>query len=161
MYVDETYQMNLIARGFEPVSEEMKFCRDECIMPMRSTKTSAGYDFASPFNITILPKDKKLIWTDVKAFMLDNEVLILVPRSSIGIKKGLRLANTIGVIDADYYNNSDNEGNIGICLFNDNNYPVTIERGDRIAQGIFLPFLVADNCNCNTERTGGIGSSGK
>ena len=89
--------------------------------------------------------------------MLPDEVLMLYVRSSIGIKKGLVLANGTGIIDSSYYPN-----NIGICLFNTSNIPVKILKGDRIAQGIFMKYLTADNDEVlNKSRKGGFGSSGR
>jgi len=146
-------------RGFEIV--ENKKDSNNAILPQRGTKLSAGYDFSTPISVTNPAHDKKLIWTNVKSYMQEGEVLLLYVRSSIGIKKGLRLANTTGVIDSDYYNNPSNEGNIGICLVNDTNIDVTLDASERIAQGIFTPFLVSDNCNTDDEREGGIGSTGK
>ena len=132
------------------------------IMPQRATKRSAGYDVFSHSNIVIPAKGTVLIWTNVKAYMQEREVLIADVRSSIGIKQNIMLANTLGIIDCDYYNNSSNEGNIGIALRNlSNEMDVKIKEGDRIAQLIFIPFLVADNCNSEEERVGGIGSTGR
>ena len=88
-----------------------------------------------------------------------GEVLILDVRSSIGINKNLMLSNTIGVVDQDYYSNPKNDGNIGICLYNKSDEIVSLDAGERIAQGIFLPFLEADNGNTENERNGGIGST--
>ena len=149
-------------RGFEVVSDSFRKHKDvEIKLPIRATKISAGYDFSSPISITIQPKSKEIIWTDVKSYMQEGEVLILDVRSSIGIKKGLMLANTIGVVDMDYFSNINNDGNIGICLYNMTDEPVHIEQFERIAQGIFIPFLVSDNGNTDEERTGGIGSTNK
>jgi len=149
-------------RGFEVVSDSFRKHKDvEIKLPIRATKISAGYDFSSPISITIQPKSKELIWTDVKVYMQEGEVLILDVRSSGGIKKGLMLANTIGIVDMDYYSNINNDGNIGICLYNMTDEPVHIEQFERIAQGIFIPFLVSDNGNTEEERIGGIGSTNK
>ena len=149
-------------RGFEVVSDSFRKHKDvEIKLPIRATKISAGYDFSSPISITIQPKSKEVIWTDVKSYMQEGEVLILDVRSSIGIKKGLMLANTIGIVDQDYFSNINNDGNIGICLYNMTDEPVHIEQFERIAQGIFIPFLVSDNGNTDEERTGGIGSTNK
>jgi len=149
-------------RGFEVVSDSFRKHKDvEIKLPIRATKISAGYDFSSPISITIQPKSKEVIWTDVKSYMQEGEVLILDVRSSIGIKKGLMLANTIGIVDMDYFSNINNDGNIGICLYNMTDKPVCIEQFERIAQGIFIPFLVSDNGNTDEERVGGIGSSGR
>lgn len=80
-------------------------------------------------------------------------------RSSVGIKKGLVLSNGTGVIDADYYSNPDNDGNIGISLLNTMNEDIVIEAGEKIAQGIFVGYLVADDDQATAERVGGFGST--
>jgi len=154
-------------RGFEFVSQEhIKNWGDISTkivanLPTRGSKTSAGYDFYSPIDVKIPAGEQVLIWSDVKAYMQEGEVLMIHVRSSIGIKAGLMLANTTGVIDADYYSNESNDGNIGICLKNTGDREVRIAAGERIAQGVFMPFLVADNGNTDEERTGGIGSTNK
>ena len=129
---------------------------------MRADAKSAGYDFYSKESYILAPNQTKVFWTDVKAYMLPDEVLMLFVRSSIGIKKGLSLANGTGIIDASYYNNPNNDGNIGIALHNYSKKPVAIKEGERIAQGIFMKYLVTDRDNTlNEERSGGIGSSGE
>lgn len=130
-------------------------------LPTRSDDGSAGYDFYSPENVTIEPKQMVKIKTNVKCSMMDREVLMLYVRSSIGIKKNLMLANGTGVIDSTYYNNPDNEGNIIIALCNYGDEPQTIECGDRIAQGVITSFYTVENDTVLlSNRTGGIGSSG-
>ena len=147
-------------RGFEIVNEGSKKNKGiDITLPTRGTQYSAGYDFYSPIDIEIQPHDKVCIWSDVKAYMQEGEVLLLYVRSSIGIKKGLRLSNGTGVIDSDYYSNPDNDGNIGLSLYNYTNEVVKIKKGERICQGVFIPFLVADNGNTYNSRTGGIGST--
>ena len=148
-------------RGFEVVSDEFrKHPNVEIQLPTRGSKISAGYDFYLPCDLILQPGEKTCVWSDVKAYMQEGEVLMLHVRSSIGIKKGLMLSNITGVIDADYYNNPNNNGNIGIALYNYSNETVELKRGERICQGVFIPFLVADNGNTDKERTGGIGSTG-
>ena len=127
---------------------------------VRRSKISAGYDFYLPCDLILQPGEKTCIWSDVKAYMQEGEVLMVHVRSSIGIKKGLMLSNITGVIDADFYNNPNNDGNIGIALYNYSNETVELKRGERICQGVFIPFLVADNGNTDKERVGGIGSTG-
>lgn len=151
-------------RGFEFVGN--KFLKDlkdcyEYRLPIRSTTTSAGYDFFAPIDYMIYPSSQAMIWTNVKAYMLPDEYLQLHIRSSIGIKKGLILSNITGIIDSDYYSNLDNDGNIGICLYNKTNQVVEIKQGEKIVQGIFTKYLIADNCNSDNERIGGIGSTGE
>lgn len=151
-------------RGFEFVKDSFfKDFKDgyEYRLPLRSTKNSSAYDFFAPREYTIFPNDQILIWTNVKAYMLPDEFLQIHVRSSVGIKKGLVLANVTGIIDSDYYSNPDNDGNIAICLYNRGNQGVKIKQGEKIAQGIFMKYLIADNCNSNVERTGGIGSTGE
>lgn len=150
-------------RGFEPVSKKHLKEHDsqsEVILPQSGSRLSAGYDFYLTRDVTIPPGDSVFFWTDVKAYMQPGEVLLLNVRSSIGIKKGLMLSNTIGVIDADYYSNPDNDGNIGIELRNLSDKEVSLHKGERVAQGIFVNFLQADNGNTSKDRVGGIGSTG-
>lgn len=100
--------------------------------------------------------------TGIKVQMESDDMLSIYPRSSIGFKTGIRLANTVGIVDADYYNNADNEGHIFIKFFNPTDDDYKINVGDKIAQGIFTKyFVVDDEEEINTERAGGLGSTGK
>jgi dUTP pyrophosphatase len=146
-------------RGFEPVEDKFKKDNGNFYYPIRKTKKSAGYDLLSPINVLIGPFEKVLIWTNIKAYMQDDEVFNIYIRSSIGIKKDVVLANQVGIIDCDYYSNPDNDGNIGICLKNTTNQTIEIKKGDRLTQGVFMKYLVADNCNSDEIRVGGIGST--
>lgn len=148
-------------RGFEPVVKEHKKHDVEVTLPVRSTQNSAGYDVYLPVDVKIEPNKTVVVFTDVKAYMQPNEVLMMFVRSSIGIKRNVVLANGTGVIDADYYSNESNDGNIGLALFNQSNEVVELKAGERVAQGVFMPFLVADNGNTNNVRTGGTGSTNK
>jgi len=151
-----------MARKFEIVNDNhRKFKDTEIKLPVRGTKYSAGYDFFSNEEVEIKPNEKYLFWTDIKADMLEDEVLQIHVRSSVGIKKGLILGNVTGIIDADYYSNDANDGNVGICLRNVGSTPVKIEKYERIAQGIFQKYLITDDDIVNTERTGGIGHTNK
>ena len=145
-------------RGFELV--ENKKNNENIILPTRADSGSAGYDFYAPKDYICQPHKVTKIWTDVKAYMLPHEFLLLDVRSSMGGK--FHLANTIGIIDSTYYNNADNEGNIGIFLVNDTDEPIEIKAGERVAQGIFLNYLTVDyDTPLNETRAGGFGSSGK
>lgn len=152
-----------MSRGFEPVLTPFrKYEVEEVQLPTRADKRSAGYDFYAPVDVALMPNSVVVIWTNVKAYMEDDEVLELYVRSSIGINNQVMLANTVGIIDSSYYSNVKNDGNIGVALYNYGNEPVQIKAGDRIAQGIFQKYLTAENdVVLNKERTGGIGSSGK
>lgn len=130
-------------------------------LPTRADKSSAGYDFYLPKDVQILPGQKVLIFTDVKAYMQEDEVLELYIRSSLAIKYGLMLSNNVGIIDSSYYSNKGNDGNIGISIVNTSGKTVELKAGERIAQGIFKKFLVTDDDNASGERVGGFGSSGK
>lgn len=146
-------------RGFEVVQDRFRKTEGNVIMPLRKTIGSAGYDFMAPYNFFMEPGEKMVLWTDVKAYMREDEVLKVYIRSSLAIKHGIVLLNTTGIIDSDYYNNSDNDGNIGICVRNTSLTPRTFKRGEGIAQGIFQKYLIADNCNSDEQRVGGIGST--
>ena len=147
-------------RGFE-ICNKRKNEGVEIILPTRGTSKAMAYDFFSPKDYVVKPGEIVKIWTDVKAYMQDTECLILNVRSSMGGK--FMLANTQGWIDADYYNNESNEGNIGFFLKNISDETITIAKDERIGQGAFFNFLISDNGNPETEvvRKGGFGSSGK
>jgi dUTP pyrophosphatase len=131
-------------------------------LPVRSDAKSAGYDFHSPIDFLLHPGEKRILFTNVKAFMEDDEVLSLYPRSSMGIKKGLMLSNTVGIIDSSYYENESNDGNIGLPLLNTSGKGMEIKRGDRLAQGIFTKYLLAEgDAPTSDARTGGFGSTGE
>lgn len=148
-------------RGFEIVKHEYrKHPNVDIKSPQRGSKYSAGYDIYTPVDIIIPPYGiSDAIQTDIKAYMLEDEFLEIVPRSSIGFKKGLMLINTVGIIDSDYYENPDNDGNIGFKLKNLTDKEVTIQAGERIMQGIFTKYLVTDDDISNKDRLGGIGST--
>ena len=144
-------------RKFEKVSYN-----NTGILPTRSDTRSAGYDIYSTEDKWIYPNSVEKFTTNIKVYMEPDEVLMIYPRSSVGIKMNLMLANTTGVIDSSYVDNKDNEGNIIVALFNYGNKPQQIKAGERIAQGVFIKYLITDDDNTkNTERSGGIGSSGR
>ena len=143
-----------IVKGVENVDDVKK--------PQRSTKHSAGYDFFAMEDVEIKPiPDTKVVFvkTGVKAKFGEDEVLKLYNRSS-NTKKGLILANGVGVIDSDYYNNENNDGEIIFAFCNISNETIIIHKGDKIGQGIFEKFLLTDDDEANAERVGGFGSTG-
>lgn len=147
-----------VSRKFYPV----KNAPADTVLPKRKTAKSAGYDFVLPCDVRLNPRSvSAIIQTNVKAFMPDDEVLMLYIRSSIGIKQHVTLANGTGIIDADYFSNPDNDGNIGICLQNNSNEIVSFKKGERIMQGIFVKYAVCDSDDTNEVRKGGFGSTGK
>ena len=146
-------------RGFEVVVDEKRKTTGEVTLPTRGSSTAMAYDFYANDYYTAAPNAIVKVWTDVKAYMQENECLILNVRSSMGGK--FMLANTQGWIDQDYYSNEGNDGNIGIFLKNTSDEVQTINRGDRIGQGALFNFLVADNGNTDAVRTGGFGSTNK
>ena len=151
-------------RCFEKVSlDEFKKYYSEDLydfkLPCRSTKNSAGYDFFSPCDVVIKKGETLKIVTGVKACMEYRDVLYLYIRSSLAIKNNIVLKNCVGVIDADYYNNIDNEGNIIVVLENTGEDDFVIKKGSRFVQGVFMNYLVTDSDNVNENRKGGIGST--
>ena len=131
---------------------------NEIALPKRATAGSAGYDFVSPVEVTVEPGETALIPTGIRAEMDPGWVLLLFPRSSLGFKYSLRLVNTVGVIDSDYAF-AKNEGHIMVKLRNPLSVPVTIGRGDRFCQGIFLPYGTAEEDEVTAGRVGGFGST--
>lgn len=145
-----------IAKGFEEM---------QINLPVRKTKYSAGYDVEAAED-TVIPKfvpgqKPTLIKTGLKAYMQDNEYLMLANRSSNPGKKGLILANSVGIVDKDYYGNADNDGHIMFAFYNIKDEDVIVKKGDAIGQAIFMPFLVADGDVAEGERTGGFGSTSR
>ncbi|MGI6781498.1 MAG: dUTP diphosphatase [Acholeplasmataceae bacterium] len=131
-------------------------------IPQRATKKSAGYDLASVEDVLIRPKEIVLIKTGLKASIPDDEVLLVFPRSSLAINRGLMMSNGVGVVDADYYNNKENEGHLMVPLYNFSDVPVLVKKGERVSQGIFVKYGVTEDDEVsNNKRIGGFGSSGK
>ncbi len=146
-------------RYFEVVKDEFRKNPEvEIKLPTRATAHSAAYDFYSPVNVTIQPNEMAMIWTDVKAHMYYDNVLIINVRSSMG-KQPIMIANTQGWVDSDYYSNVDNDGNIGFRLFNLGDTAYEIKIGDRIGQGMFVKFGTVKNDNAKGVRSGGFGST--
>ena len=145
-----------IAKGFE---------ESNINLPVRKTKYSAGYDIEAAEDV-VIPSFKKgqnptLVKTGLKAYMQDDEMLLLYNRSSNPKKKGLILANSVGVIDKDYYGNPDNDGHFMFAFYNIKDEDVTIKKGEAIGQAIFQKYLVTDNDDAQGERVGGFGSTTK
>lgn len=178
-----------MARGFKIVSA---YKNQGLHVPYRTTKQAAGYDFEAAEDFTLPSIWKlnfiKVLWqlrhgettpatdldaatkvlrpflvpTGIKAYMNDGEYLLIANRSSNPLKRNLILPNGIGVIDADYYDNPNNEGAIYVQLINMGIRDVHIKKGERIAQGIFTPYLTAtDEADVTTTRSGGFGSTNK
>lgn len=147
-------------RYFEVVSDNFRKNSGDIKLPTRATKHSIAYDFYSPVDVTIEPMKSAMIWTDIKAKFNTDEALLINVRSSMG-KHPIMIANTQGWIESDYYSNPENDGNIGIRLFNIGTEPYEIKAGNRIAQGMFIKYLETDNGDTEQERIGGFGSSGK
>ena len=154
-------------RRFEEVKEGFKkFPEVETRLPERADNQSAGYDFCSKEDYTLCPGEFHMFFTDVCAKMFFDNVLKIYTRSGNGIKRGIILKNNVGIIDASYYGNPDNYGNIGIGLINIGEKPFEVHIGDRIAQGIFERYLITDDDKFigkrnKSMRTGGFGSTGR
>lgn len=155
-------------RGFEVVGDKFrKFPKEKIVLPQRGTSNACAYDFYSNEDKELVPGERYTFWTDVKVKMFFDNVLQINTRSGNGCK-GIVLSNTIGYVDADYYGNENNDGNIGICLYNDGPKAFSVKKSDRIAQGCFSRYLITDDDkyrNIATEkkvaRKGGFGSTGK
>ena len=149
-------------RGFEIA----KGYEDKNInLPERKTKASAAYDIEAAED-TIIPAFKPgmkptLIKTGIKAYMQDDEVLMLYNRSSNPKKQGLILANSVGVIDKDYYGNPDNDGHIMFAFYNIKEEDTVIKKGEAIGQAVFQKYFISDDDVAEGERMGGFGSTNK
>jgi len=151
-------------RGFELISDEQvredfdKFPVRK--LPRRGTAHSAGYDFFAPYSFKLEPNEEIVLPTGIKAYMQDDEYLKIVIRSSFGFKYNFRIKNQSAVVDADYFDNEDNEGHIFIAIKNEGDNPKRVKKGEAIAQGIFQKYLLADGDSLDgEERKGGIGST--
>ena len=145
-----------IAKGFE----------DKGInLPIRKTKHAAGYDIEAADDCVIpsfkLGQKPTLVKTGLKAYCPPDEFFLLCNRSSGPAKKGLVMANSVGIVDCDYYGNEDNDGHFMFAFYNFFDHDVEIKKGDAIGQLIFMKYLTADNDNAQGERKGGFGSTGR
>ena len=129
-------------------------------LPERSTKKAAGYDFYNLEEVIIEPNEIKYVKTGVKATFPEDIALLLLNRSSNPKKKGLELANGVGLVDADYYNNPDNEGEIAFAFKNTKSEPVALQPGEKLGQGMFVSYFTTIDDNVEKERQGGFGSTG-
>ncbi len=157
--------MKRIAQFFK-VSEN-QFIKDgtreefsSIILPKRATKGSAGYDFFAPKAFSVNSGETVKIATGVRVKIEEGWALKIYPRSSLGFKYRLTLNNTVGIIDSDYFF-ADNEGHIFIKMTNCGDTPLTVERGKAFAQGIFVEYGITVDDECETLRTGGLGSTDK
>lgn len=123
-------------------------------LPQRDSNSTAGYDIYLLQDLIIEPNEIKKIPTGIKSFFEKDEVLFIIVRSSTGFKYNIRLCNQVGVIDADYYNNQNNEGHIWLKIQNEGKEKVIIPQGEAIVQGIFLKYLTTQSDkDKNIERT--------
>lgn len=155
----EQFKKDMLEVSFLLSEEAIKEIYERIELPTRSTQKSAGYDFKIPYNIGLFKDRQSMILpTGIKCQLDDNKVLLLMPRSSLGLKYGFTLPNTIGVIDADYYNNPTNEGHIKWCAKVTENLDLIV--GDKYMQGVIVSYHTIDDDSTTGIRTGGIGSTG-
>lgn len=129
-------------------------------LPVRKTKNAAGYDFIAIEDIEILPNEIKKIPTGIKAQFNEDEFLMLLVRSSMGFKYNVRMCNQVGIIDADFYNNIDNEGHMWFALQNQGDKAFKVLAGEAYGQGIFTKYLIVDDEEIIlNDRKGGFGST--
>ena len=147
-------------RGFEIIKE---YRMEQIHLPKRKTASSAGYDLEAAADCSLLPGKVTIIPTGLKAYMQPDEYLGLHIRSGFSIKNAVSLINGQGIIDADYYNNEENEGHIMVAVFNHGNCVVEVTKGMRIAQGIFYTYqtIDGDTAGKGSIRQGGSGSTGE
>lgn len=146
-------------RGFEVVTAY----QGKVTIPVRKTGCSAGYDLAAAEDVELLPGKVTIVPTGLKAYMQDDEYLGLHVRSGISIKHNISCINNVGIVDADYYGNADNEGHIMVPLINHGTEVFSVTKGMRVAQGIFYKYLTVDGdeAGVGAARDGGFGSTGE
>ena len=144
-------------------NDDIEEIYNSIMLPKRATAYSAGYDFFAPLSFTLKPGQTIKIPTGIKAYMEPGWVLKCYPRSGLGFKYRLQLNNTVGIIDGDYYNNSNNEGHIFSRITNDTNenLSLTIEKGMGFMQGIFVEYGITIDDDSTEIRNGGFGSTTK
>lgn len=130
-------------------------------LPKRSTRNSGGYDFVVPEDTICKSHEITMVKSGVKAYFPDDEVLLLFNRSSNPKKKGLIILNGVGVVDSDYVDNKDNEGEIAGLFYNMLDEDVVLKAGEKMMQGIFVHYGITDDDNAEGKRSGGFGSTGK
>lgn len=128
-------------------------------LPKRATTGSAGYDLVTPIPVNLKPGEEIIIPTGIRVEIADGWFLAVVPRSGLGFKFKFRLANTIGIIDSDYFH-SDNEGHIMVKMRNEGDKDISLDAGDRFAQSIFLPHGITIDDDAEGVRNGGFSSTG-
>ncbi len=133
---------------------------DQIALPKRATDGSAGYDFVCPAEVMLHPGEAVTIPTGIRCRMDAGWVLMIFPRSGLGFRHQICLANTVGVVDSDYFG-AANEGHIMVRLVNGGGHAVTIAQGERFCQGVLLMHGLAEEDETAGERTGGFGSTGK
>lgn len=142
---------------FEKVSVAQYPNPENVKLPLRATVSSAGYDFFTPVDIDVKEGEYVTVQTGVRCKMDGDWFLALMPKSGLGFKYGMRLANTVGIVDCDYYN-ADNEGHIMVKFTADKDFH--LNAGDKFCQGIFMKYGITVDDEADGIRTGGFGSTG-
>ncbi len=145
---------------FPESKENVRAIYDDIQLPKRATKGSAGYDYFSPVDLVLKPKETVKVPTGIRCFMDEGWVLMNYPRSGLGFKYRLQLNNTVGIIDSDYVGSS-NEGHILSKITNDSNEEkiIEIKKGTGFIQGIFMEFGICEDDDADALRDGGFGST--
>lgn len=128
-------------------------------IPTRATKFSAGYDIVTPFDIDLKPGESMKVPTGLKCSIYVGWFLGIFPKSGLGFKYSLRLGNSVGIIDSDYFNNENNEGHIWVKIQNDGDKDFHLDAGKAFCQGIFMPYGITHSDNTDGVRQGGLGST--
>lgn len=162
----QTFKQELRKYGFGWMPEnEIETAWNNIKIPRRATKGSAGYDVEAPIEFHILPHDKVIVPSGLKAYFPPEQIgthyLALFDRSSLSIKRGVNLTNQTAIIDSDYYGSEENEGCMLIALTNTNDHVVKFQAGERVVQGIICRHEVTDDDDADGIRHGGVGSSGR
>lgn len=146
---------------FEVISDKQRShyeCMEHVSLPTRATEGSCGYDIKAPFKIVLNPGQEMIVPTGLRAKIFPGWFMMVTPKSGLGCNYKVRLNNTVGIIDSDYYK-SDNEGHIFVKISNEGLKKLEVEEGKAFCQGIFIPFGITTDDEVSTKRNGGFGST--
>lgn len=158
--MSESTGVRFLGKFFPLDCLEIEHIYEDIKLPARATKKSAGYDFFAPYSFSLAPGETIKVATGIRVILDDDKFLMCAPRSGHGFKSRLQLDNTIGIIDADY-SESSNEGHIMVKLTNDSHYntTVSVKKGDGLIQAMILPYFTVEDDDASRQRDGGFGST--
>lgn len=157
----QSFAKDIVEHKINMTTSEIAAAYNNIMLPKRATEGSAGYDFMTPypFNLSLDSKNPSTIVTGIKCNIDVGWTLLFFPKSGLSKECGTKILDTVPIIDLDYYNNTNNEGNIIIQIYGLKDHE--FKRRDKFIQAMFIPFGITRSDNVTTKRTGGFGSTGR